>query len=191
MPTRVAIVDDHRLVREGLKRVLDAQEDLQVVGECGTGSEVSELIFDCAPDVLLLDVTLPDVDGLTLIAKIRETRPEMHVLVLTMHSEAEYAAAAVERGASGLIGKDASSERLLGAIRTVAAGRAIPVERTLSSREREILDRIAAGASNEQIAEDLGIRVKTVEGHCERLMKKLDIHTRAGLVAYGRRLPEI
>jgi len=191
MPTRVAIVDDHRLVREGLKRVLDAQEDLQVVGECGTGSEVSELIFDCAPDVLLLDVTLPDVDGLTLIAKIRETRPEMHVLVLTMHSEAEYAAAAVKRGASGLIGKDASSERLLGAIRTVAAGRAIPVERTLSSREREILDRIAAGASNEQIAEDLGIRVKTVEGHCERLMKKLDIHTRAGLVAYGRRLPEI
>jgi len=188
MGIRVAIVDDHRLVREGLTRLLDAEDDIDVVGACATGEEAAALVDESGPDVLLLDLALPDVDGLSLIGTIRVRSPETRVLVLSMHSEAEYAASAVDRGASGLIGKDSSSEILLGAIRAVAAGEAIPVEGALTTREREVLDRVTAGLSNAEIADALAISVKTVEGHCERLMEKLDIHTRAGLVAYGRRL---
>ena len=188
MGIRVAIVDDHRLVREGLTRLLDAEDDIHVVGACATGEEAAALVDESGPDVLLLDLALPDVDGLSLIGTIRVRSPETRVLVLSMHSEAEYAASAVDRGASGLIGKDSSSEILLGAIRAVAAGEAIPVEGALTTREREVLDRVTAGLSNAEIADALAISVKTVEGHCERLMEKLDIHTRAGLVAYGRRL---
>jgi DNA-binding NarL/FixJ family response regulator len=105
-----------------------------------------------------------------------------------MHSEPEYAAAALARGAHGLVGKSESPETLVGAIRTVAAGKTLPLEGALSSREREVLALVAEGCANDEIADRLGIRVKTVDGHCERLMRKLDVHTRAGLLAHGRRL---
>ncbi len=188
MAIRVAIVDDHRLVREGLTRLLEAEDDLEVVGACACGEDVEELVGASRPDVLLLDIALPGVDGLSLIGAVRASFPETRILVLSMHSEADYAAAAAERGAAGLVGKASSSDVLVGAIRAVAAGAAIPIDGALTAREREILAQIAAGRSNEQIGDALAISVKTVEGHCERLMDKLDIHTRAGLVAYGHRV---
>ena len=190
-PIRVAIVDDHRLVRDGLCSVLGAEADLEVVGASGSGREVSVLVAEFRPDVLLLDIALPDADGLSLIAEVRRDSPGTRVLMLSMHSEPEYVAAAVERGAAGLIGKDAAPDALVAAIRAVARGETLPVEGTLTEREREVLAGIAAGLSNREIAEKLGIRSKTVEGHCERLMRKLDIHTRAGLVAHGRRVGPI
>jgi DNA-binding NarL/FixJ family response regulator len=188
MPIRVAIVDDHRLVREGLTQVLGAEAGIEIVGECGLGAEVPALVAELRPDVLLLDIALPDRDGLSLIATVLERSPETRVLMLSMHSESEYAAAAAERGAWGLVGKDASPGVLLGAIRAVAAGSTLAVGEKLSPREREVLALITAGCANAEIAERLRIRVKTVEGHSERLMAKLDIHTRAGLVAHGRRI---
>jgi len=188
MTIRVAIVDDHQLVREGLKRVLSAEAEFVVVAEAGRGGDVQAIVLDHAPDVLLLDIALPDVDGLTVIEQILEKAPETRVLMLSMHAEPEYATAAVARGAYGLVGKSASAETLFDAIRTVASGEKLPPERTLSPREREVLTLITSGRTNGEIAVSLGIRPKTVEGHCERLMRKLDIHTRAGLVAHGRRI---
>jgi len=188
MAIRIAIVDDHRLVREGLVRVLGADPGIEVVGEAGRGEEAVALVAACAPDVLLLDIALPDVDGLTVVERVLESAPGVRVLMLSMHSEPEYAAAARERGAHGLVGKSAEPEALIGAIRAVAAGEAVPVEGALSRREREVLALVADGRTNDEIADRLGIRVKTVDGHCERLMAKLDLHTRAGLVAHGCRI---
>jgi two-component system nitrate/nitrite response regulator NarL len=188
MPIRVAIVDDHRLVREGLTKVLGVEAGIEIVGACGLGAEVPSLLTELRPDVLLLDIALPDHDGLSLIETARERSPDTRVLMLSMHSEPEYAAAAVDRGACGLVGKDASPDVLVEAIRAVAAGSTLPVAGALTAREREVLAAITAGLPNSEIAEKLSIRAKTVEGHCERLMAKLDIHTRAGLVAHGRRL---
>jgi DNA-binding NarL/FixJ family response regulator len=188
MPIRVAIVDDHRLVREGLKKVLASEAGIDVVADGASGDDAVRLATDARPDVLLLDIALPDVDGLTALSSILEVAPESRILMLSMHSEPEYAAAALDRGARGLVGKAASQEALVEAIRTVAAGGTLAASRPPSSREREVLALIAEGLSNPEIAERLGIRPKTVEGHCQRLMKKLGIHTRAGLVAHGRRV---
>jgi len=188
MAIRVAIVDDHRLVREGLARVLGAEPGIEVVGEAGRGEDAAALAVACAADVLLLDIALPDVDGLTTVERVLEETPNTRILMLSMHSEPEYAAAARERGAHGLVGKSAAPEALIDAIRAVAAGEVIPVEGALSRREREVLALVADGCANDEIADRLGIRVKTVDGHCERLMAKLDLHTRAALVAHGRRV---
>jgi len=188
MAIRVAIVDDHRLVREGLAQVLGVEPGIEVVGEAGRGEDAAALAAACAPDVLLLDIALPDVDGLTTAERVLEEAPDTRILMLSMHSEPEYAAAARERGAHGLVGKSAPPETLIDAIRAVAAGEVVPVEGALSHREREVLALVADGSTNDEIADRLGIRVKTVEGHCERLMAKLDLHTRAGLVAHGRRI---
>lgn len=186
--TRIAIVDDHALVRDGLARLLGLEEDLTVVGSCGDGAGTLTLAAACRPDVLLLDIALPDADGLDLVAEIRRVSPETRVLMLSMYSEPEYAAEAIARGACGLVAKSASAEALVDAIRRVAAGETLPSLDRLSPREREILALVAAGRLNDEVARELGIQRKTVDGHCERLMQKLDIHTRAALVAYGRRI---
>jgi len=188
MTIRVAIVDDHRLVREGLAKVLAATVDMEVVGACGLGSEAPALAAETKPDVLLLDIALPDMDGLDAIETVRNAAPVTRILMLSMHAEAEYAAAAVDRGASGLVGKDTSPELLADAIRAAAAGETLPVHGALTPRERDILPYIGQGLANDAIGEALGISEKTVAGHCERMMQKLDIHTRAGLVAYARRI---
>ena len=188
MPTRLVIVDDHRLVREGLKTILAAVPEIEIVGEAWTAAGTIDLLEDAQPDLLLLDIALPDGDGLALLSEVRSRFPAVRVLMLSMHSEPEYAVAAAERGAAGLVGKDGSPDALLDAIRTAAAGGVLPVDRPLSQRERQILSRIAAGRENRVIAEDLGLSEKTVNGHIERIMSKVGIHTRAGLVAYGRRL---
>jgi DNA-binding NarL/FixJ family response regulator len=186
--TRIAIVDDHALVRDGLARLLGLEEDLTVVGSCGDGAGTLTLAAACRPDVLLLDIALPDADGLDLVAEIRRVSPETRVLMLSMHSEPEYAAEAIARGACGLVAKSASAEALVDAIRRVAVGETLPSLDRLSPREREILALVAAGRSNDEVARELGIQRKTVDGHCERLMQKLDVHTRTALVAYGRRI---
>ena len=192
MSIRVAIVDDHRLVREGLMQVLTAEAGIEVVAEAGRGADAVALVCEFAPDVLLLDIALPDIDGLTVAELARAASPATRILMLSMHAESAYAAAALERGAHGLIGKSSSPEELIDAIRAVASGKRLSVQGALSPRERQVLGLIAAGATNDEIAARLRIRPKTVEGHCERLMAKLDIHTRAGLLAHGRRigLPE-
>jgi len=188
MPIRVAIVDDHRLVVEGLSKVLSSVAGIDVVGACERGEDAAPLVGNLRPDVLLLDIALPDLDGLSVIKSVRDASPDTRILMLSMHSEGEYAAAAIERGAAGLVGKDAAPDRLVEAIRTVAAGGVLPVDVVLTPREREVLEQIGRGLANDEIAGELGISEKTVAGHCERMMQKLDIHTRAGLVAHALRI---
>ena len=188
MPIRLLIVDDHRLVRDGLVRLLSECPGIEIVGAIADGAGAIESAEALRPDVVLLDIALPDIDGLDVIEEICARSAGTRVLMVSMHSEAEYARIAAERGASGLISKSACPERLIDAIHRAARGETLPIEGELSPREREILERIAAGKTNAEIAEDLTIREKTVDGHCERLMRKLGIHTRAGLVTHGRRV---
>jgi len=188
MPVRIAIVDDHQLVREGLKTILGMAPEIEIVGEATSGAEALSLLGKVDLDVLLLDIVLPDQDGLSTLVEVRERFPDVRVLMLSMYSEPEYASAAVERGAAGLVGKDGSPEDLLRAIRVAATGGVLPVDRPLSAREREILSLIAEGIENREIARLLGLSEKTIDGHLERIMSKVGIHTRAGLVAHGRRL---
>jgi len=188
MPIRLAIVDDHCLVREGLKTILATASDIDIVGEAGSAAGAMTLLEEARPDLLLLDIALPDGDGLTVLDDVRAQFPDVRVLMLSMHSEPEYAVAATKGGASGLVGKDGSPSTLLEAIRTAAAGGVLPVDRPLSERERQILSRIAGGMANGEIAESLGLSEKTIDGYIERIMSKVGIHTRAGLLAHGRRL---
>jgi len=192
MPTRVAIVDDHTLIRDALSDLLSADASIDVVAAVGDGAAALQSVETTRPDVLLLDISLPDGNGLDLIERIHKASRETHVLVLSMHSEPEYAAAARERGARGLIAKSAPLEELVRAIRIVADGDPIPIDEELTVREREILDRIARGAANDEIAAALGLRPKTVEAYGRRLMTKLGVRTRAGLVgcAAARRSAE-
>ena len=188
MGIRVLLVDDHALVREALIRLLSAQDDVDVVGTACDSADAIACAGRLKPDVLLLDIALPGQDGLEAIGPILEQTPETRILMLSMHAEPEYARIAVDRGAAGLVSKSDCPDALIEAIRAAARGETLAIEGELSPREREILERITSGASNEEIGQTLSIRLKTVEGHCERLMSKLDIHTRAGLVSYGRRL---
>jgi len=188
MPIRIAIVDDHTLVRNALSELLSTESDIAVVASVGTAGDALRAIESDPPDVVLLDIALPDANGLNLIGRIRHHDPAIRVLVLTMHSESEYALAARERGASGLIAKSAPIEALVEAVRIVADGGSIPVEGALTERERQILSWIGQGASNGEIAAALDLRPKTVEAYNQGLMAKLDTHTRAGLIGCARRL---
>jgi len=188
MPIRVAIVDDHRLIRDALSDLLSVEPDIDVVASVGDGAAAADMTETANPDVLLLDIALPDTNGLDLIPKIRERSPTTRVLVLSMHSEPEYAAAARERGAGGLIAKSAPVEDLVEAIRAVAGGTSIPVEGELTEREREILAHIGRGATNDEIAAALALQPKTVEAYSQQLMAKLAVSTRAGLIGYARRI---
>lgn len=189
MRIRVAIVDDHLLVREGLVRLLTSYSELDVVGTAADGVEALNLVDTLSPDVLLLDLAMPHLDGMAVIPRVLETCPATRVLVLTMFDEPEYAQAVLGLGASGLISKAASADELRKAIRNAARGEVLPTDvPQLSEREKEVLALIAVGESNGEIATALSIRPKTVERHTQRIMSKLNIHTRIGLVVYAKRV---
>lgn len=189
MRIRVAIVDDHLLVREGLARLLSSYAEVEVVGTAADGREALDLVKALSPDVLLLDLAMPHLDGMAVIPCVLETCPKTRVLVLTMFDEPEYAQAVLGLGASGLISKAASADELRRAIRNAARGEVLSTNvPQLSEREKEVLALIAAGESNDEIAMALSIRPKTVERHAQRIMSKLSIHTRVGLVVYAKRV---
>jgi DNA-binding NarL/FixJ family response regulator len=185
---RIVIADDHALVREGLSRLLSSYSEIEVVGLAEDGISAIDRARDTTPDVLLLDIAMPNLDGLAAIPRIIEASRTTQILVLSMYDEPEYARAAVERGACGLVSKAASADSLCKAIQGAARGETLPVRRALSQREREVLALIGAGRTNAQIASTLSIQEKTVEHHHQRLMDKLEIHTQAGLVAHARRV---
>jgi DNA-binding NarL/FixJ family response regulator len=205
---RVLVVDDHAVVREGIRSILDRQPGFSVIGEAADGFAAVKLAIATAPDVVVLDVSMPGGGGLRAAAELRQQVPEARVLILSMYDNAEYVLEAVRAGASGYLLKDSAATDLRNAVTTVHGGDsfyspAIAEKLTaakrgeldreslagqaamLSGREREVLAGIARGLTNKEIGTELGISHRTVETHRESLMRKLRIHTVAGLTKFA------
>ncbi len=207
---RILIADDHRIVREGIRMILSAQKDFEVVGEASTGREAVELARRMKPDVVLMDISMPDLNGIEATRHIREELPSVQVLGLTMHEEEHYVFQMLKAGGAGYVLKRAAAEDLVAAVRAAARGEAFLypsvaklvvrdyLERAsrreddasleaLTPREREILTLIAEGLTNQEIAQRLMISIKTVQTHRAHIMEKLNLHDRAELVRFAIR----
>jgi DNA-binding NarL/FixJ family response regulator len=210
VPIRILITDDHAVLRAGLSALLNAEPDMTVVAEAADGSECLRVAQATQPDVILLDINMPGVNGLDALPLLRQSAPKSRVLVLTMHDDVTYLRQVLRAGGAGYVLKQAADKELLSAIRTVYSGGtylhpahaqallADPVPPAppaanedkeplaqLSEREQETLKLIALGYSNKEIAEKLFLSVKTVETYKARIMEKLDLTTRAALVRFA------
>lgn len=199
-PVRVVLCDDHAMFRSGLRRILAEEEGLEVVGEAGTAEEAGQLVVEHRPDVLVLDLGLPDENGLVVISRVRQSVPPVQILVLTMENDLLYVRKALAAGAAGYLLKEAADVELVAAVRTLAAGRpyvdpslgaalaGAAAEETagplaeLSPRERETLRLIALGHTNQEISEALHVSIRTVESHRNHIHQKLGVRNRAQLV---------
>jgi DNA-binding NarL/FixJ family response regulator len=206
---RILLADDHNVVRAGLKALIDAQADMEVVAEVADGEAAYRRALEMSPDVAVMDVSMPLLGGAPATERIRRERPEVKVLALTVHEDRGYLQQLLQAGASGYLLKRAAAADLIHAIRTVArggsyldpslAGKVIGSLRTpsvrdgfpagtpLSDREEEVMRLIARGFTNREIAAQLDLSVKTVETHKARAMEKLGVDSRAGIVAYAIR----
>ena len=207
---RVLVTDDHAIVRDGICALLALTGDIEAVGEAINGREALEMVRKVAPDVVLMDIAMPLMDGLEATRRIHKEFPQAKVIVLTQYEDREYVLPVIEAGASGFISKTAASSELTSAIRSVyrgdsflspsvarllvedyremaKAGKSRDVSEQLTGREREILKLLAEGHSTHEIAQLLVISPKTVERHKTNLMAKLDIHNRLDLFKYALR----
>jgi two-component system, NarL family, response regulator NreC len=201
---RVVVVDDHAVVRAGLRRVLDAEPDIEVVGEAGTARDAVLEARAAKPDVILLDVVMPGESGIEALPKLHREAPDANVLVLSMQDDPRYVREAFAAGASGYVLKEAADSEVVAAVREVAAGnrylhpalgarlisaeeeaRAATEADPLSDREHEVLRLLALGHTNQEIATMLFISVRTAETHRSHIMQKLRLGTRAELVRYA------
>lgn len=201
---RVVLADDHTIVREGLKQLLGAAGDLEVVGEASNGHEVLERVRGLEFDLLLLDMSMPGRSGIELIKQVRAERPKLRILVLSMHEEHQYAVRAIRAGAAGYLTKESASKQLVDAIRKVATGGAFisaevaqqlalgampgaesALHESLSDREFQILRMIAEGLSITDIAQRLSLSVKTVSTHKGNIQHKMGLATTADLIRYA------
>ena len=209
MTTRLLLVDDHAVIRSGLRMLLESEADIEIAGEAGTGRKALELIGQINPDLVLMDIGLPDISGIEVTQQIKQHWPNVAVVALTIHEDEEYFFKMLQVGVNGYVPKRAAPEELLTAIRTAADGgvylypslakllvqdylasdqeAAANVVDGLTDREREVLTHLAEGASNEIIAETLSISPKTVNRHRENIMRKLNLHSRTELVKYAIR----
>ncbi len=207
---RVLIADDHDIVRSGLKMLLMAEDDITIVGEASNGREAVDLALELRPDVIVMDVQMPEMNGIEATRLIKETCAECAVLALTIHEDEQYFFQMLNAGALGYVPKRAAPDDLVRAIRLAAeghvflyssmasllasdylsrleAGEAEAAGSVLTNREREILVLIAEGLLNREIADQLTISIKTVERHRENIMNKLNLHSRTELVKYAIR----
>ena len=204
---RILIADDHALVRQGLRSVLEAQTDWTVCGEAENGRQAVKLGLELKPDIFLLDVTMPELNGLDATKQICRYRPDAAILILTMHESDQLCADAIQAGARGCVLKSDSPRQLLAAVEAVATGKQYftrllgdpsmaqgfsatgsgrsPLR--LSAREREIVQLLAEGRTNKEIAALLGIAFKTVDAHRTNVMRRLSMHSTAELVRYAVR----
>jgi len=210
MKIRLLLVDDHAVVRTGLRMMLEGENDLEIVGEAENASDALNQISELEPEVVLMDIGLPDMSGIDATRKIKQLAPDTAVVALTIHEDEEYFFKMLDAGASGYVPKRAAPEELLTAIRVTAQGEvylypslakllvsdyltqsAQPRKQAtmdgLTPREYEVLTLLADGASNVGIAEQLSISPKTVARHRENIMGKLNLHSRAELVKYAIR----
>lgn len=197
--TRVLIVDDHPMVAEGLRAVLESYDDIEVVGTLTNGREAIDRVAALDPDVILLDLNMPKVNGLAATEIILERRPDTRILILSMHDSAEYISTALSHGAMGYVLKDVPTDEVKRAIDTVMSGRRYlctgaaeslrPADgesrEPLTSREQTILLELAQGKSNKAVALTLDISVRTVETHRKNIKRKLGISSTAGLTRYA------
>jgi two-component system, NarL family, response regulator NreC len=210
MKTRLLLVDDHAVVRSGLRMLLGNEDDVEIIGEAGTAAEALASATDLKPDVILMDIGLPDKSGIEATRDIKTKFPEVAIVALTIHEDEEYFFKMLEAGACGYVPKRAAPEELLTAIRAAAHGevylyptmakllvrdfliseptdREGSVSKDLTDREQEVLTHLAEGESNDEIAKALVISPKTVARHRENIMRKLNLHSRAELVRYAIR----
>jgi len=206
---RVVLVDDHRVLREGLRSMIEREKDMEVVAEADSGRGIVEVATQAAPDVIVMDVSMPDLNGIEATRQVLERAPDAKVLALSMHSDKRMVAGMLSAGASGYLLKDSAFDEISEAIRAVAAGRTylssgvtdvvvgdyaqrVAAEEAstyavLSSREREVLQLLAEGNATKEIAAKLYISVKTVETHRQNVMEKLDLRSVPELTKYAIR----
>jgi two-component system response regulator NreC len=202
---RILLADDHKLVRQGFRLILLSQPDMDVVGETGNGREAVELARTLRPDVVVMDVAMPELNGIEATRRIREISPHIRVLALSVHRDSVYVREIIRAGAEGYLLKESADTDLLAAVRAVAAGNSYlspevsgvilrdyrkhatnPLD-LLTSREREVLQLIAEGKTNKEIAGLLNLSIYTVDGHRARIMEKLNLHSVGELVRFAVR----
>ncbi|HEU0138316.1 MAG TPA: response regulator transcription factor [Bryobacteraceae bacterium] len=203
--TRVLLADDHSIVRQGFRMILAGQPDFDVVGEAANGRHAVELAAELHPDVVVMDVSMPELNGIEATRRIGEISPRTRVIALSMHKDAVYVREILRAGARGYLLKDSMDTDLIGAVRAVARGEGYispavsdavlndyrkhvkdPLD-LLSSREREVLQLIAEGKTNKEIANGLKLSVYTVEAHRGRIMEKLNLHSAGEMVRFAIR----
>jgi Response regulator containing a CheY-like receiver domain and an HTH DNA-binding domain len=203
---KLLLVDDHPVVRKGIASCLTQHEHLQIIGEAADGREALKKARELVPDIILMDIDMPHMNGLAVTDLLRKELPKIKVLILSMHSNTDFVLRIIQSGARGYVLKDAGTDELLKAIDSINNGEAFfspEVARAalnqyvkgsgnvnaqvtqLTNREREVLVHIADGLSNKEIASQLGVGVRTVETHRERIMRKLNIHSVAGLTKFA------
>lgn len=204
---RVLLADDHTILRDGIRALLEDQQDIEVIGEAEDGQTAVKMATQLDPDIVIMDIAMPLLNGLEATRHIRRDSPQVKVLILTMHENEEYIRQVLAAGAFGYVLKDAAARDLLGAIRAVYNGESVlspaitrlviedylrwgdmqPVDASngLTSREREVLQLIAEGYTNKEIAEILCLSIKTIQSHRMNLMSKLDLHDRGELIKYA------
>jgi len=205
---RIVLADDHTILREGLRALLSADPNFDIVGEAEDGRKAVRCVEKLEPNLLLMDLSMPRMSGMDAVSEIKKRFPKTKIIALTVHKTEEYLLTTLQAGADGYVLKDATHDELVMAIHNVMAGKrylspgisgkviegylegkedslSVSSWQTLSQREREVLKLIAEGYKNKEIAEDLCISLKTVEKHRANLMKKLDLHNAAGLTVYA------
>lgn len=211
--TKILIIDDHPLFREGLKAIIERDSKFRVIGEAGTGRQGISMVREYKPDLAVVDISLPDMNGIQVTRELLASVPDIKIIIVSMHSKIDYIAEAFQAGASGYIAKDSASDRLLQGIESVLGGEyfldssvshqvveklmQFPVKEakiadsdygSLTPREQEVMRLLAEGSTPKEIADKLCISPKTVENHRANIMKKLDIHSTMELVRYAARL---
>jgi len=203
--TRILLVDDHAVVRQGFKMILDAQSDMEIVGEAGNGREAVELAAQLRPDIVVMDVAMPELNGIEATRRVIAAGPHIRVIALSMHKDSVYVREILRAGARGYLLKDSGADDLVKAIRAVAGGESYlspavsnavlddyrkhvtnPID-LLTSREREVLQMLAEGKTNKEIAVVLNLSVYTVDAHRGRIMEKLNLHSINELVRFALR----
>jgi DNA-binding NarL/FixJ family response regulator len=202
---RILLADDHAVVRHGFKMILSAQSDMEIVGEAGNGREAIDLAADLRPDVVVMDVAMPELNGIEATRRLTAANPHARVLALSMHKDSVYVREILRAGARGYLLKDSGPADLVAAVRAIASGEGYlspavsdavlndyrkhvtnPID-LLSSREREVLQMLAEGKTNKEIAVVLNLSVYTVDAHRGRIMEKLNLHSINELVRFAVR----